>query len=89
MAASWADYDPAVSVDGLAPEQWWMTGLATAGWLSSFLLAIQTNASNKEDQKGTLSFDHSPCVNAGDSWVIPSTDRKLTKLTPWAPRLTV
>ncbi|SFJ15767.1 monoamine oxidase [Thermoflavimicrobium dichotomicum] len=32
-------------------------------------------------------LDHSPCVNAWDSWVIPSTDRKLTKLTPWAPRL--
>jgi hypothetical protein len=29
-----------------------------------------------------LGFDHSPCVNAGDSWVISRNREKLTKLRP-------
>lgn len=47
-----------------------------------------------EEDKGTyiepaiwMELDHSPCVNAEDSWVISSNPEKLTKRTPWAPRL--
>ncbi|MBA4493952.1 hypothetical protein ACFO25_14355 [Paenactinomyces guangxiensis] len=31
---------------------------------------------------GKYRFDHSPRMNAGDSWVIPSIEEKFTRLTP-------